>query len=197
MWLMVGPDSAHSGAFLRNVVSITTDQGTERLLADLLLPAFYKYIGAALPKEVEFGKRLLLHCLVLRGWNHICDGLTQTRSNSLRWFLRWLDLLKSLNRVLRDDIKDLERNGLGGAATLVADSSHPFFAMWRWHTLAACCASIGKVLPTLQWSVHLPVSLSRARDKSSHEKALEATGDAKWESMFRCVGPYAAWVVKL
>ena len=55
----------------------------------------------------------------------------------------------------------------------VAQSSHPSFAMWRWHTLADCCASIGMVLPTLKLNVHLLVSLSRARDKSLHEKALE------------------------
>ena len=86
IWLLVGPVFAHSRAFLQNVVSITTEQGTERLLADLLdlLPAFYKYIGAALPKEVEFGERLFPHCLGSPGWNHICDGLVQTRLNSLR-----------------------------------------------------------------------------------------------------------------
>ena len=53
--------------------------------------------------------------------------------------------------------------------------------------MAACCASVGKVLPTLKLNVHLLVSLSRARDKSLHEKALEATRDANWESKFRCV----------
>ena len=158
-------------------MSITTDQGTERLLADLpdLLPAFYKHNGAALPKEVEFVERLFPHCLGSPGWNHVCDGLIQTGLNSLRLFPRCLDLLKSLNRVLRDhkehQTEDLERNGLAGAATLVAQSSHPFFASWRWDTLADCCASIGKVLPTLKLNVHLLVSLSRARDKSLHEKA--------------------------
>ena len=55
-------------------------------------------------------------------------------------------------------------------------------------TLAACCASIVDVLPTLKLNVHLLVSLLPARDKSLHEKALEAIRDAKWESMFRCVG---------
>ena len=69
--------------------------------------------------------------------------------------------------------------------------------MWRWHTLADGCASIGKVLPTLKLNLHLVVSLSRAIDKSLHEKALEAIRDAKWESMFRCVGPFAAGVVQL
>ena len=127
--------------------------------------------------------------------------LIQAGPSSLHWFHRWLHLLKSLNRVLRDHkehlTEDLARNGLAGAATLVAQSSHPFFASWRWHTLADCCASIGKVLPTLKLIVLLLVFLSRARDKSLHEKALEAIRDAKWESMLRCVGPLDAWVVKL
>ena len=43
----------------------------------------------------------------------------------------------------------------------------------------------------------LAVSLSLARDKSLHEKALEAIRDAKWESTLRCVRPSDAWVVKL
>ena len=117
----------------------------------------------------------------------------------LRWFPRWLHLLKSLKRVLRDHkehlTEDLARNGLAGAATLVAQSSHPFFASWRWHTLADCCASIGKVLPTLKLIAHLLVFLSRARDKSLHEKALEAIRDAKWGPCFAV--SVLAWVVKL
>ena len=78
--LFEGLDLAHSRAFPRNVVSITTDHGTERLLADLpdLLSSFYKYIGAALPKEVEFGERLFPHFLGSLGWSHICDGLIKT-----------------------------------------------------------------------------------------------------------------------
>ena len=110
-------------------------------------------------------------------------------------------MLKSLNRVLRDHkehlTEDLERNGLAGAATLVAQSSHPFFAMWRWHTLADCCASIGKVLPTLKLNVHLLVSLSRARDKSLHEKALESQVGvhASLCRSFCCLGRQVAEVV--
>ena len=78
IWLLVGPDFAHLCAFLRNVVSITTKQGTERMLADLidLLPAFYKYIGAALPKEVERGDRRFLRCLGSPGFlgGRICGS---------------------------------------------------------------------------------------------------------------------------
>ena len=50
----------------------------------------------------------------------------------------------------------------------------------------------------LKLNVHLLVSLSRTRDKSLHEKALEAIRDAKWDSMFHCVCFFfAVWVVKL
>ena len=54
---------------------VNHDQGAERLLAADLLPAFCKFIGAALPKEVEFGEQLFPRCLGSPGWNHICDGL--------------------------------------------------------------------------------------------------------------------------
>ena len=53
-------------------------------------------------------------------------------------------------------------------------------------------ASIGKVLPTLKLNVHFLVSLSRARDKPLHEKALEAIRDANWDG-----SPYLAVSVLL
>ena len=83
----------------------------ERLLANMLdsVPAFHEYIGAALPKEVQFGELLFPHCLGSLGWNHICDGLIQTGLHSLRWIPLWLDLLKSLNRVLRDPQRTFHR----------------------------------------------------------------------------------------
>ena len=139
----MGPGLAHSRAFLRTVWSITTDQGTERLLADLsdLLPASTSVLLCRKRLGLENG--FFPHCVGSPGWNLVCDGLIQTGINFLRWVPRWLDLLESLNRVLRDHrkhfIEDLERDGQAGAATLVAESSHLFFATRRWHLGSLLC----------------------------------------------------------
>ena len=74
-------------------MSITTDQGTELLLADCLTCSRPSTSTSVLlcQKRLSVENGFFLTALVRLAWNHICVGLIQTGLNSLRCFLRWLD----------------------------------------------------------------------------------------------------------
>jgi hypothetical protein len=100
IFLMVGPNFYRMRAFLLAVRSITTDLGTERLLAkqpDILIP-FFKWIKGYVPKGSKPGLFLFPRALVAVGWNHLVDGLVNRGLCSLPWFPCVLDSIKAINR---------------------------------------------------------------------------------------------------
>ena len=84
VYLVAGPHPRGMRTFLNRIRSITTDLGTERLVAGCsdVLPEFYNWIGAKLPKPVSRRKHLFPRALVTPGWCHINDGLVRRGQHS-------------------------------------------------------------------------------------------------------------------
>ena len=203
VWLLVGPQISSVRRFLSRVTSITTDQGAERLIPGIgdVLPAFYRYVGCSFRQPIVLQEKLFMNALPTPGWNHLLDGLLQTGLNSLRWWPRWIEVLKGLNKALREwkesIVEDLILAGLAGAANLVSIASAPYFAAWRWHTLHACCKSTMSVFDTLKLHRDKLLAQKNTRDQALLRKFKEALHDQAWEDRFRAVAMYTAWVVSL
>ena len=155
IFLMVGPRFQAMRDFLFAIRSITTDLGTERLLAnqpDILIP-FFKWIGGFIPKGSRPQEFLFPRAIVAVGWNHVVDGLLKRGLSSLRWFPKFLDQVKSINRFLRDNreeiVAECKAMGLEDEAKLFDKVRTPTFAAWRWGTLYNVCKELDKVLPVL------------------------------------------------
>lgn len=79
VFLVAGPQPSRMRTFLNRIRSITTDLGTERLLANFpdVLPDFFYWIGARLPAAVARRTFLFPRALPTPGWCHINDGLVR------------------------------------------------------------------------------------------------------------------------
>lgn len=152
IFLLAGPAFHSMQGFLTRVRSITTDQGTERKIADMpwFLDAWFELAGFQRPVQVPPSDWLFPRAMALPGWKHLWDLLIRRGLSSLRWFPGWLDTFKGLTSWLRHrqniDVlaKDLEDKGRRGLAAVLKSLSLPPFANWRWSTLARLCRQLKK-----------------------------------------------------
>ena len=114
VFLIAGPHPNGMRRFLNRIRSITTDLGTERLLAGVrdLLPEFYVWIGAKLVRPIPRRTWLFPRALAAPGWCHINDTLVRRgQHNPHPWkpimrvfdsilaiFLGWEVVRKQTNR---------------------------------------------------------------------------------------------------
>jgi len=203
IWLLVGPSYHNFRAFCRRVRSLTTDQGTERLICDIanfskdfFEVAFPKVKG--LPSYDEDDEELFPNAWVCPGWKHIVDGLLKTTFSSRSFFPSWLLGLKAVVaffrvRLSRDAVvAQLRQNGAGPLGELLGASRLTSIAEWRWNTLAAACAALDPLLEGL--SQHFdPAPFGNARDLATLRKVTGALRSAAWRSRFQ----FIMWVSTL
>ncbi len=155
-WLSFGPSLASMRSALQDVVSITSEMGSERLVARCA--DFFTAHGVTVPvREKLPTSHLFPYAVVRPGWGHYCDLMVKSGLSALPWFPRWLAKAKSLLSVLRDhqvEIKDdLEDAGKGHIYPSLNPSRLPTFAHWRWGTLCQICQLI---LPMFSLIVEVP-----------------------------------------
>ncbi len=137
------------------VISVTSDFGTERMLAeagDVVIP-FCKANGIPVPPGATARERTFPIALVCPGVQHMLDNLLRRWCSSMPWFAEWLRRTKALLKLLREYSVDLTRalkkQNLHGAVEVVQSAAAPYFAAWRWNTLFAatrCVRSMWTIL---------------------------------------------------
>ena len=102
IFLVVG--LANLRRICRAVRSVTTDMGTERLIANVddILPSFLRHLGAPARHIPPNGTRLFERALQLRGWRHMIDLLVQMGLSLCLWFPSFLESVRALVAFLRD-----------------------------------------------------------------------------------------------
>eukprot|EP00959_Pyramimonas_sp_CCMP1952_P082536 1724624-Pyramimonas_sp.AAC.1 len=117
--------------FCRRVRSVTTDFGTERLIADAtdMVPDFCRSIGSTVPEGVLRDEFTFPRALYMAGWRHIFDTLLKRACCSLKWFPKFLEQLKAVSRFLRNHREEvcgvLRGRGFAGVASMVESETFP------------------------------------------------------------------------
>ena len=199
LFFLAGPGSDSFRDFCRRVVSVTTDMGTERLLADCRA-CLARFLATAFPIEPapadDASDFLFDTAFLMPGFRHLVDNMIQRGLCSLRCFPSWLTKLKSIVSFLRNELVvneicgSLERDGLSGLAGLIRKSALPSFASWRWGTLAEVAKALGAFLPSLV--EHFDVGpFERQRDTTELKNVLAAFGSKAWHRIFWFVAWFA------
>lgn len=193
--LLVGVSKTDIRSFLRRVRSITTDQGTERLIVSMpdFVPDFLEFVGmpAARPEHGQQGW-LFPRAIHMPGWKHLWDLMLRRALSSQRWFPVWLDHLKAMISWLRSRhnmeklCKNWTRRGFVGLVSLAENTSLPTFAEWRWSTLTRCCRQLRKVFPGLA-SHFDPTIFGQQQDPVRFRKLCYALVNPEWALQFRFV----------
>ncbi len=137
------------------VACITSDMGTERLLAEAgdVVEAFCRVNSIAVPPLATPRQRTFPNALVCPGVQHILDNLLRRWCTSMEWFRQWLAKAKSLLKLLReyneDTVRCLKRRKLDAAVEVVQAARAPYFAAWRWQTLYRATKCVAQVWPVL------------------------------------------------
>ena len=102
MWqilLSVGPSFTAFRTFCRNVRSITTDLGVERLIVDLqnVSQEFFVFVDPKARQHDDNDEHLFPRAVCMPGWKHMCDGLVRYGLFNLVWFPGWLVLISLLS----------------------------------------------------------------------------------------------------
>jgi hypothetical protein len=201
--LLVGPSFYRLREFLRRVRAITSDMGTERLLAgqpDMLL-TFCECLGIPIPFGSLPQLWLFPRALQAPDWMHIFDTLIKRGLASARWFPHFLEVLKSLLKMLRNhraDIRhDLDAIGFHAVSDLLTSVSMPYFANWRWKTLHLACKAIGSHLDTLTASFSSFKFLAKLRDTVMAKHVHEALACQEWRAQFFFVSWFGRWLTHL
>jgi hypothetical protein len=187
LWLIVGPSWKSLRCFLNRVRGITTDQGGERLIPNMVdcLPEFLEYLEMP-PCSGPEQRHLFPRVIEMPGWKHKFDLLIRRGLSSLLWFPAWLERLKALVAFCRSTLNTetlvgyLRGLGLKGAAQLFGGLHFPVFAHWRWSTLWRCCKELAKALPLLilQFTMNLfPTRGTQLPWARSRRRLLAAGGE--------------------
>ena len=93
LYLVAGPDPNILRWVCWNVRSITTDMGTERLIAQMrdLVPGMFRVLGAP---RAPLMSRMFPFASPVAGWLHFWDLMLQKLLNSMRFFPRWITAFK-------------------------------------------------------------------------------------------------------
>ena len=96
VFLVAGPSKHSIRMFCNRVRSLTTDMGTERLLAvhhdvlDMFMQVIHRRPVTAQP---DFARSMFPRAVQAPGWQHMIDTWIQRGLSSQRWFPTWLDVV--------------------------------------------------------------------------------------------------------
>lgn len=191
-FLMVGPTVESLSQFCGAVRSLTTDLGTERLLADSrhCLARFMQCLSAGVQEERPPQNMMLFaKCLHMPGFRHMVDNVIQRGLSSLVEFPSFLTKLKSIVKFLRNDLvagevcRCLRRDGCGALAEVIEKTSLVSFAAWRWGTLRDVCKSLSIFLSSLVERFD-PKPFADNRDSAELKNVLAAFRSQRWRRLF-------------
>ena len=158
-WLVAGPSLIGLMFFLDNILSVTTDMGTEMYMQSLpdVTPAFFKMVCGeeftSLAKYIDGSKRFLGRALRIPGWGHICGNLMKYACHQTPEYPKYLEWLRVLCRFFRNSSwrEHLLRIFKGNA--FITPLEHVWsitFAKWRYETLASSMRSLLEVREFLE-----------------------------------------------
>ena len=86
--------------------AVITDMGVERFLPSSpdVLPELYELVEGRRVLPDHDAQWLLPGTMMRNGWQQSWDKVLKWGLSSLTWFQAWLELLKSLNNFLRNDV---------------------------------------------------------------------------------------------
>lgn len=202
-YLIAGPAWGSLQAFCRSVCSVTSDMGTEKMIADCpgCLGNFFStaFPNQAPPADEYNSDYLFEHALFMPGFRHMVDNWLQRGLSSMKAFPAFLAKLKSVIKFLRSELnreevsRCLERDGAEGLAQVVRTAKLVSFANWRWGTLAAACKELGRFLESLAPRFD-PTPFQDMRDTTEFKNVLSAFRSVPWRRMFSFVSWFVSWL---
>ena len=207
IWLLTGPVDDLFDSFLRCVRSLTTDLGTERLIANLQdmridFVELLADVGKGISHQYIERDFLFPSCIQTPGWQHCFDLLIRKGLSSLIWFPSWVEKLKAMVWLLRSQVyvdvllKRCQEQRWAGIADLLRSAKIPSFAAWRWGTLYLCCKRLRVVLQPLRtcWRQDL---FAGSREGVKVRLITDALASPMWESYFCFVEWFSAWLHRM
>ena len=139
------------------MLSLTTDMGIERYLANLsdIVPDMLASLGCPARFIPPRGRRLFQRALHIRGWRHFVDLLLESGLCLCAFFPRWLSDFKAAVYLLRNASTreflcvHLTAAGFHAISEMVSKVGLKNFADWRWCTLEDCIECLKGVLEPL------------------------------------------------
>lgn len=186
LWLMFGPSFHKMRAALSRVRSLCLDYGTESGFPDVmdLLPAFFRYIGAALPENYTILPYLFPRAIMQPGMRHSIDRLIKRTLLSLKWFAEWLDGFKAIVSFIRDRATDisqqLTKDGFPAVADLVKAAKLRPFINWRWGTLKHDVAQVKRFHKSLSQTLRLDSFRKRCKDPVIIRRITKVFSNNEW-----------------
>lgn len=205
IFLLTGPTFHLVRAFLQRVVSITTDMGVERLIADkpYFLDIFYDALKPGFHPGPQPEERWMWpNAVVVPGWKHAWDLILQKGLCDLRWFPGWLAKLKAISSFFRIEgnrvatARSMRTKGMEGLADIVQNMRLPRFADWRWGTLHECMQSLMGFLDSLANNFD-PTPFANGRDKAGLTAVVEAFQSRVWRLQAAFVAFFSAFITRL
>jgi hypothetical protein len=181
IFLLCGPHYSDCLAFCDRVVSITSDMGTERLIARMpdCLKEFWSLL---LGIEIDRPLRTFLFPLALQspGWCHGWDIILKRGLMMNSWFPSWLEGIRAAvyffrSRLLVEALsKKIITDGFAAMGQLLDSVRVPSIAEWRWGTLNQACKAIAKVIGSLRiyFDGALYSACSRVVSERHHESYM-------------------------
>jgi hypothetical protein len=204
LYLLMGPCFESMRKACEGVRSITTDMGTERLLAgmDDILVTFFRLIGARPDPRMCTVAKLFPRALVGQGWRHSWDVVLRRALFSLPFFPVFLKRTKAITYFLRDKsnlsaiVANLKSRGLHGLAAILGGVSLPNFAKWRWATLDDVLRELASFWESLaqHFDVRVFANVAEADNKSRLKLVVEAFSSSDYRIQFKGVAWLCDWI---
>ena len=207
IFLMVGPSFHAVRCFCNRVRGITTDNGTERMLADTkdVLVSFYTALGTRMTPDMTSQQLLFPRAMSGLGWRHVWDSVLRAVLFKLPGFPLFFSRFKNLVQFMRDAsiletlLKSFRSNGLNALADLIANTSLPNFAKWRWSTMEYCCDALNVYLRSLakHFQAALFGNIKEEERRSMLIAVTEALSAPRFLMEFKFVRFLCSWLGKI
>ena len=204
LWLAFGPTYERMRETCERVISLTTDQGVERLASAHpdMLPEFLRAHKVPLPGDWQRLDRVFPNALQAVGWNHLIDGIARMILTAIPYFATFVKQTKALLKLVRDHGEALFRelrtlNRGANIAKVLSKASPPYFAQWRWGTFTEACDCAVKIAILLQgvWS---KLKLGKQiKDSQLTKTVSQALNDARFTTVglrFKQISEELTWL---
>ena len=203
IWLMAGPKAEDVARFCGRVRALVTDQGTERMLANMpdTLGDFWRMMPESgeppPPRGFTFPR-----ALEVPGWMHLWDTVLRRSLSSLSFFPEWMSRTRALVAFLRSAplrsqlAKLITSAGRPAIAEMVLALKLPTIATWRWKTLAEVCRALEPAIQTLKQNFDA-TPFKNTRDLSRLTRVEAALTDEDWYKQFRFVLWLTSWLTSI
>ncbi|CAK0819359.1 unnamed protein product [Prorocentrum cordatum] len=192
LWLIAGPRMETLEHVLEDCLSITTDMGHERLIADLgnCLTVFASKLGLQVSAMFASYSRLLEFCVAVPDWHHLISGCLKASLQALEEWPNILNTLRAHCRFFRSDsyrealVVWLKTNGHGDFSKLLRYFSASF-AKWRFETFLDVVVSLSRLRNIC--SFFRPHMLGALQDAQDFNEVLKHKGNShfwRWVSGF-------------